>query len=169
MPRSRIFAGLRTAQLPFVGLVLAIFARTFLIQGLVVSSISMEPTLVPGDHVIVDRLSAKLPRRRLLPTRPLRRGDVIVLRSPADSRTLLLKRCAAVPGEVVETNAGETLTLPAGQYWVLGDNLDQSFDSRAFGPVEEDSILGRAMLIYWSKVPGTRAKTRWERTMSYIE
>ncbi len=150
MQPARIFTGLRALRLPLVGVVLAVFVRTFLAQGLAVSSVSMSPTLLPGDHVLVERLTAALPASRWLPARPIRRGDVVAIRSPEDPRTLLIKRCEAVPGDTVDFD-GDSLKLSEGEYWMVGDNLDRSLDSRSFGPVSRQAILGRATLIYWSR------------------
>lgn len=169
MARSRVLPGPGAIRLPLVGLILAIFARTFLLQGLAVSSVSMAPTLVPGDHVLIDRVSMRLPNRPGLPSRRLRRGDVIVFQSPQDARTLLLKRCAGVAGDRVETADGRTLTVPDKHYWMLGDNGDRSLDSRTFGSVSERSVVGRVVLVYWSRTPETRAQTEWDRTLKFID
>lgn len=80
----------------------------------------MEPTLTPGDRVLVLRL------------RP-RPGDVVALRDPRNQARTILKRVAAIDGEEVT---------------VLGDNAAASTDSRAFGPVPQSSVLGRVVYRY---------------------
>jgi type IV secretory pathway protease TraF len=78
------------------------------------------------------------------PSRP-RRGDVVVVRGPEGR--LDLKRVAGTPGEAVETAAGR-LVLAPGQWFLLGDNLPESTDSRHIGSVPASSIVGRVLLTY---------------------
>ena len=97
----------------------------------VVDGTSMEPAFRPGDRVLVNRLAY----RRRTP----RAGEVVVLHDPERRGHVLLKRIAtalddAVPG-------------PSGVY-VLGDNTAESRDSRAFGAVARDEIIGKAWLKY---------------------
>ena len=80
----------------------------------------MEPTLAPGDRVLVLRLR-------------VRPGDVVALRDPRDGARTILKRVAAVDGD---------------ELTVLGDNAAASTDSRTFGPVPRSSVLGRVVYRY---------------------
>lgn len=89
-----------------------------------VADSSMEPTLHPGDYVIVNRWAY----RRRAP----RDGDLVVLRDPQDSERFLVKRVARVD--------------PSGAVLVGGDNEALSRDSRAFGPVEREAIVGKVVL-----------------------
>lgn len=86
--------------------VLALFVRTFLLQAYVVPSGSMEETLLPGDHLLVNKF-VYAPRRlallsAVLPERPIRRGDVFVFKFPPDPRRDFVKRAIAFEGEIVE-------------------------------------------------------------------
>ncbi len=121
---------------------------------------SMQPTLHKGEYVIVSRLSYKL--------HPVERGDVIVFQLPEGMR---IKRVLGLPGETIEIRHGQvfvngqfipetyvknpgTYSMPSramgpDEYFVLGDNRDNSSDSHNWGPVSLSAIDGKAWLIYW--------------------
>jgi len=126
-----------------------------------IPSASMAPTLAVGDRIVVTRYFASAPER----------GHVIVFRA-ADGRELLVKRVIGVPGDVVDSRVGrvrvgghtlpepyvlreaatgaiESQVVPGGSYFVLGDNRDESVDSRSWGVVPHDRIVGRARLVLW--------------------
>jgi signal peptidase I len=105
--------------------------RRFRVEGR-----SMLPAFAPGDRVLA--LMAPWPGRP-------RRGDVVVVRGPEGR--LDIKRVAGTPGEAVETAAGR-LVLAPGQWFLLGDNLPESTDSRHIGSVPASSIVGRVLLTY---------------------
>jgi signal peptidase I len=128
-----------------------------------VESISMQPTLYPGDYVIVNKLAYRLY------TSP-HRGDVIVFKYPPNPESIpYIKRIIGLPGDQVHiadgkiyingelmlepylkvtTNRGGDWTVPAGQIFVMGDNRNNSSDSRAWGFVPLENIIGRAELVY---------------------
>ncbi len=211
-----------------VAVVFALFAKAFLVETYQIPSGSMEPSLLVGDHVVVDKLGwapRKLPWGPLLPSRGIRRGDVVVFRGPEEPGRDFIKRAVALPGETVEVRdkrivvdgvvqaepwvvhrdpavlSGEGLpaslrgrdelaprTLPGGAFFALGDNRDESRDSRAWGPVPLGNVRGRALFVYWSVRPpeepilgrnaGLRrlldgaihffSRTRWERTFRAV-
>lgn len=123
--------------------------RRWVLEPISVASPSMEPTLRTGTFLLLDKVTLRL--------RPLRRGDVIVLRSPEAGDRELIKRVIALPGESVELRAKKVLVdgreldepyaehrrsgerlegddlgpwaVPAGRIFVLGDNRDESRDS----------------------------------------
>lgn len=135
----------------------------------VVDGQSMHPTLETGDYLIVSRLN-------YLVVKP-NHGDVIVFNSPRplrENEPPLIKRVIGLPGDVVElTNQqvylnGELLGEPylgelcdtshcrdnrwelgPEEYFMLGDNRNNSRDSRAFGPVPKENIIGQALFRYW--------------------
>ena len=112
-------------------LAVILFRFVFLIG--IVPSNSMEPTIPEGSIIIGYRLYSELEV-----------GDIIIFRH--DGR-LLVKRIAAVPGDQVITTAG-TQTVPAGCYYVLGDNSEDSYDSRFWEKpfIAESSVLAVAVL-----------------------
>lgn len=97
---------------------------------------SMAPALAPGDWLLLDPTSPRWPRR----------GSIVVFREP-DSGILAIKRVAAAPGDRVRIAAG-ILHLGPDEAWLLGDNASVSVDSRRYGPVTLDALVGRAWLRY---------------------
>jgi signal peptidase I len=148
-------------------------------EVVVIPTASMEKTVLVGDHLLINRLAygprAPLTNLKLPRLRTSRRGDVISFHPPANPYAVYLKRVIAVGGDRVELRAGEIyvngsplaepyrardcrcfrsevakLTVPAGQLYVLGDNRDQSEDSRYWGTVPEENVVGEPMLVLWS-------------------
>jgi signal peptidase I len=153
-----------------IAIVLAFGVRAAL-RLYVIPSSSMAPTLVPGDHIVVTPYRfGKKPNR----------GDVIVFRSPRAADELMIKRVIGTPGDLVETRAGRVIVcghaltepyvaaqaasgaiapqiIPADSYFVLGDNRADSLDSRSWGVLPKNAVLGRARMILWSSgVIGSR-------------
>jgi len=97
---------------------------------------SMRPALEPGDWLFVDTTTGRWPRR----------GTIVVVRQPA-SGMLVVKRVAARPGDGLQTAAGIRRLGPT-EAWLLGDSPEVSVDSRTYGPVTVDHLVGRAWLRY---------------------
>ena len=153
----------------FVVIVLLVAAaRSSIGDWSVVPSRSMTPTILPGDRIYVNKLAydLKLPftTRRLLSWSDPRRGDVVILYSPRDGAALV-KRIAAIPGDRID---GRGDPLPPGKYFVRGDNAAHSFDSRSFGPVSRDKIIGRAVGVMISLDPERDGLPRWQRLCAFI-
>lgn len=127
-----------------------------------VESISMEPTLRPGDYVMV----SKLAYINAMPGR----GDVVVFHFPADPAQQYIKRVIGLPGDNVEIREGEVYVngarldepylkaapnysdlwvVPADALFVLGDNRNRSSDSHLWGMVPLENVIGKALIIYW--------------------
>jgi signal peptidase I len=121
--------------------VLALLARR--VSRHQVDNVSMQPTLLPGDRLIAERLT---PLRR-----HLQAGSIVIVRHPERPRLELVKRIAAGPGGEVRLGLNGELTwrLGADEVFVLGDNLALSTDSRAFGPVPLKLVRGRVRYRYW--------------------
>ncbi len=159
----------------------AVRARSFRIE---ISSDGMVPTLLPGDHLVLHKAAYH--------TIEPERSDIVVYRYPDEDGKRFLHRVIGVPGDRVEVRdqvvlvneqpltessvqhtdrssmAGNVrdnlgpVTVPAGAYFVMGDNREESLDSRFLGPISKEHILGKGVFIYWSVDPNTRTP-RWER------
>ena len=97
---------------------------------------SMAPALLPGDWLLIDPTCRRWPRR----------GAIVVFREPGTD-TLAIKRVAARPGDRVQIAQG-ILHLADDEAWLLGDNLNPSIDSRRYGPVPLEALVGRAWFRY---------------------
>jgi signal peptidase I len=96
----------------------------------------MRPALQPGDWLLVDPTTRRWPRR----------GTIVVVRQPASGR-LVIKRVAARPGDTIRVPGGQHRLGPA-EAWLLGDTPEISVDSRTYGAVNLDHLVGRAWLRY---------------------
>ncbi|MBI5875417.1 MAG: signal peptidase I [Deltaproteobacteria bacterium] len=164
----------------------AYLVKTYMVQAYKIPAASMEPTLLIGDHILIDKLgsSAKNPVR----------GDIIVFEYSGDPQKEFIKRVVGVGGDTVEIRDKELyvnnvlvkndyaihtdakifpkgeerrdnygpVTVPSNSFFVLGDNRDRSFDSRYWGFVEKSKIRGIAKCIYWSWDSKSRS-VRWQR------
>jgi signal peptidase I len=152
-----------------VALGVAVGMRTYVVQTFYIPSGSMEPTLNPGDRILVDKLSYHL--------HAVHRGDIIVFARPP-GETLepgvndLVKRVIGLPGETISGQNGQVyingkplaepwlpkgvvtgnfapVHIPKGYYFVMGDNRGFSSDSRVFGPISGSLIVGRVVMRIW--------------------
>lgn len=185
-----------------IAALIAFFVRSFFIQAFKIPSSSMEPTLLIGDHLLVNRLSyvMKVPFTDIvfLTLGNPRRGDVIVFRYPLDRSKDFIKRVIGLPGDTLEIrdkvvylngkryddnhayfqdqsivpgfmspkdNLGP-IEVPGNSYFVMGDNRDRSLDSRFWGFVRKDNLIGKALILYFSwnsKADNLLAYVRWTR------
>lgn len=155
-------------------LLVALLVRTFFIQAFWIPSDSMEPTLHKDDRVLVNKLSYKLHDVHRGDVIVFKRPDAARSSNPDDDIEDLIKRVVAVPGDTLETVDGivyindeplpepylpegtltfepsgedmEPRTIPDGQLFMMGDNRGNSQDSRFFGTIDEDLIVGRAFV-----------------------
>ncbi|XP_031557185.1 mitochondrial inner membrane protease subunit 1-like [Actinia tenebrosa] len=107
---------------------------------------SMLPTLnsnSSGDVVVMERITRHLGT--------LQRGDITIARSPQDPNSLICKRIAAMAGDIVETGPEEEdyIKVPKGHLWLLGDNAEDSTDSRDYGSVPYGLVKGRVCFKLW--------------------
>ncbi len=135
-----------------------------------VSGNSMLPNFHNGEFIITNKLALRFGE--------LKRGEVIVFQSPREENKVFIKRILGLPGEKVKLSGGrfyingqlleepylpqglltipeaflsegEEIVVPDGQYFVAGDNRPASSDSRDFGPIKKEAIIGKALLRYW--------------------
>jgi signal peptidase I len=161
MPRQKSL--LRTILEPLaVAVALGVAVRSAM-HIYAIPSRSMAPTLLPGDQIVVTSYFRGAPAR----------GHVIVFERDGE---LLVKRVIGVPGDLVDSRLGrvriggytlsepyvlraaasgaiEAQVIPADAYYVLGDNRDDSADSRVWGVVRRERIVGRARMVLWSSSP----------------
>lgn len=165
LPSAALSAARGALRAGLAAVLLALFARGFVLELRVIAGGSMAPTLLPGDRVLVDRMlfarDLPAPIARLLPVREPERGDVLLARSPEAARPVLIKRCVAVGGERIGS-----LLVPQGAVWLEGDHRADSRDSRAFGAVDRSAVAGRVVGILASKSP--RGSWRWSRSLRAV-
>ncbi len=199
--------------------IIALFATTFVVQAFKIPTGSMESTLLIGDHLLVNKFVYGIHSGfigKILPYKELKRGDVIVFKYPKDPDVAYVKRLIGLPGDRVEIS-GRTVSIngkplvenytqfidpqsayetdrvyevPRDGYFAMGDNRDNSQDSRFWGFVPRDNIIGKGLIIYWSyETPREEylqtsikdrvsqftdvllnffSKTRWRRTFRII-
>ena len=184
-------------------IVVAVFIITFAAQPFRIPSGSMEPTLLIGDFLLVNKQAALANEPHgLLPRSDIHRGDIIVFHYPIDPSVHLVKRVIGIPGDHLKLHDGRVyrngqlldepyafyrpsapdgfrdnfprtqnsepgvnsrwwiemhrlidhgeLIIPEGNYFVLGDNRNNSEDSRYWGFVPRAAIVGKPFLIYFS-------------------
>lgn len=172
-------------------IILALIIRAFIIQAFKIPSGSMEPTLLVGDHILVNKfiygMHIPFTNDVIMPVRSTKRDDVIVFEYPKDESIDFIKRVIGLPGdklqiinkqvyingkaldepyayhgdpEIIPGNESPRdnfgpIVVPQGEYFMMGDNRDFSNDSRFWGYVGKDLILGQAEIIYFSWNPKT--------------
>ncbi len=157
---------LEVIRFSVIALLIVVPIRMFIAQPFIVSGASMADTFHTGEYLIVDQVSYYFHNPR--------RGDVIIFRYPKDPSKYFIKRVVGLPGDtIVIENAQVTIkneanpegfildepyirsmrpagrmeeTLGPREYFVMGDNRDESSDSRMWGVLQEDRIIGRAFL-----------------------
>jgi signal peptidase I len=165
--RSRAFDSLiEIATTVALAVILYFVINTFVVQTFRVEQESMLDTFVEGQHLLIDKLTPRID--------DYSRGDVVVFHAPPDwdDGTPFIKRVIGEPGDTVavrdgavfvngvqldepyvhypiEAGAWDEITVPAGELIVMGDHRDASVDSREFGPVPIENVIGRAVLRFW--------------------
>lgn len=143
----------------------------FLFRPFQVSGASMHPTFVDGEYVLTNLITLKF--------NELKKGDVIVFQAPNDAEKDFIKRVIGVPGDSISIANGyiylngqkldesaylnsdvltyggaflserQTVVVPDNQYFAVGDNRSHSSDSRQFGFIKREKIIGKSMFVYW--------------------
>jgi signal peptidase I len=183
--------------------VFVFFVMTFVVQAFQIPTGSMEPTLLVGDFLLVNKIAYAHPRLplegSLLANRPIERGSIVVFKYPKDLTKDFVKRVIALEGEKVEIREKQVfvndqpldepykvhidsdvhskndvynyddvirdnygpVTVPPGHIFAMGDNRDNSLDSRYWGFVPLASIKGRPWVIYFSY---KAERDAWQKT-----
>lgn len=191
------------AESLMIAVVLALFVRTFVFQAFKIPTGSMEPNLLIGDHLIVNKMifspAATPVERAVLPMRSVERGDIVVFKYPESPERDFIKRVIGLPGDRLELRrkvvyindqplderwahyaspasaelfgaSGDLrefygpVTVPEGQFFMMGDNRDNSEDSRYWGFLPATYVKGKALFIYFSFDAGLR----WERLLNTV-
>lgn len=166
------FKGNFVELIEFIAVILAILIviRFFVAEPHKVFGSSMVPNFHNGDYIITNKIGLKLGEPR--------RGEVVILQNPRNPDVVFIKRIIGLPNEKVMISDGdfyingkllkepylprgtktsgevflpdkEEITIPKGQYFVAGDNRGGSSDSRDWGPVKKEALIGQAWLRYW--------------------
>jgi signal peptidase I len=142
------------------------FVRPVIAAPFYVGSESMVPTLMVWDRILINKLAYDFARPQ--------RGDIVLFESPGGGEESLIKRVVGVPGDTIEVRAGTLYVngrrqrepyvndhlrnmqsaygpteVPEGHYFMMGDNRGNSADSRFFGPVPEEDLIGEALFRFW--------------------
>lgn len=169
-----------------IAILIALFIRAYIVQAFKIPSGSMIPTLLIGDHLLVNKfiygVNPPLSDKKILVFETPERGDIIVFKYPEDPNRDFIKRVIGVEGDIVEiknkkvfVNGVELkepyarhtdsyihpreldprdnfgpIKVPPHKLFVMGDNRDQSYDSRFWGFVDLKDVKGKAFIIYWS-------------------
>lgn len=162
--RPSAFRRILSEAIQTIGLALLLFLIiNFLSARIRVDGRSMEPTFHDGDYVIVNRLAYRFGE--------LQRGDVVVFPFPLNGEEDFIKRIIALPGDRIAIRNGalflngavieedylevpprgdmEEMIVPAAHVFVMGDNRNDSSDSRIWGPLISSEIIGKAVFRYW--------------------
>ncbi|WP_323128844.1 signal peptidase I [Thiothrix litoralis] len=136
------------------------FVRDHWVESFHIPSASMQPTLLPGDILFADKRYNRPGFKQAV-----QRGDIAIFVYPNDRTNYYIKRIIGLPGDVVDVDGGQ-LTVPAGEVYVMGDNRTASKDSRNFGTVPLQDVVGKARQLWFSSDKGT---IRWERLGKVVE
>lgn len=168
--KKLLVSSLEVLEVAFVAVAAVFVVRAFLVQPFLVSGASMEPSFSHGDYLLVDELTYYF--------RTPERGEVVVFKYPGDESVYYIKRVIGLPGEEIRVREGSVtvinkeypggftlsesylpqdlktprnadIELGAEQYFVMGDNRLQSSDSRDWGPITRNEIVGIARLRLW--------------------
>ena len=162
-PRKRLISSAALEILQTILLAAAFyFAVDAVIDRVEVFNVSMEPTVVQGEVIFVNKLAYRLGK--------VERGDIVTFHYPLNTETDYIKRAIGLPGDEVKIENGEvfvngikldepyvsspitdegTWVVPEGMYFVLGDNRKDSLDSRTWGFVPKNDMIGKALAVYW--------------------
>jgi len=151
-------------QVIIVALAIIIPVRYFFIKPFYVKGASMEPSFYDNEYLVIDEISYRFKEPQ--------RGEIVVFRYPRDPKQFFIKRIVGLPGETIQITGGEVfvngeeitelyleqgtktkaevvVTLQSDEYFVLGDNRSFSLDSRSFGPLRQEYMVGKTWIRGW--------------------
>lgn len=169
--KAFIYAIWEIVEVAVIAIIAVLIIRNFLVQPFLVNGASMEPNFHNNDYLIIDEISYRFKEPQ--------RGEVVVFRYPGDEKYFYIKRIIGLPGEEIEIKDGKVFIFnkefPEGfsleeyylssrvqtsgkdskikiaedEYFVMGDNRGFSFDSRSWGPLKKNEIIGAVRLRLW--------------------
>jgi len=166
VPRNmKLWAFVENILYVAAAVILAVLIQSFVVRPFIVSGSSMDPVIHNGEYILIDQVTYRLGTPE--------RGDVVIFKAPPEPTKYYIKRIIGLPGDTVKIKNGvvtivnashpkgftlnedyithtqsddlET-TVPADEYFVMGDNRSGSYDSREWGPLPRSEIRGRAWL-----------------------
>jgi signal peptidase I len=160
---TRLLSWRSFANIAFQLAVLALIVAAFFVRTSQVSGLSMAPHISSGEYILVNTFAYKFAAPK--------RGDIVAFRHDEGARAVYIKRVIGLPGDRIRIDRGVVsiggtplaepyvrfsdgrtfapITVPKGDVFVLGDNRAGSEDSRVFGPVPDDQLIGRALAGIW--------------------
>jgi signal peptidase I len=151
-----------------IALIIALVVRSYVMAAFYIPSSSMEPTLLEHDRLIANKFSY------VFHIDTPKYGDIVIFRFPKDApknQRDFIKRVIGLPGDIVEIKDGKVFvngkaleekyvkeapqydwgpeTVPSGDYFVMGDNRNNSYDSHVWGFLPADHVVGKALFIFW--------------------
>jgi len=166
--KKKFWSFLELFETVLIAVIAVVLIRTFIAQPFIVSGSSMEPSFQSGNYLLVDEFSYYF--------RAPERGEVLVFKNPSNESSYYIKRIIGLPGERVIIDGGKVFiyqdgkqvaidenyidnssfdvknydtVLDSDEYFVMGDNRGFSFDSRNWGPLKENKIVGLVRLRLW--------------------
>ena len=190
--------------------IFALFVTTYVVHPMTVPTPSMEPTILVGDRLLIDKFTVRndfVDALPLTPKHPVQRGDVLVFKFPEQPEVLYVKRLIGLPGEKLEIKGQRVfindepleepykvhtdstpgtsnphsflvdnkrdnfgpVQIPYGSFFMMGDNRDNSADSRYFGFLPQDYVVGRPLFVFWSYEDDDKAYQRTDILKLYAE
>lgn len=152
-------------EVTIVGVAVFVIVYLFIGQPLEITGTSMEPTLDNGEMIIAEKMTSRLDK--------LERGDIVVFKQPENPNIFVIKRIVGLPGETLTlseksvyingsmleedyvkthqallTAQDKDIEIPQDSYFLMGDNRANSTDSRKWGPILEQDIVGKAVIVF---------------------
>lgn len=137
----------------FLFFIILFLVISFVVQPFQITGTSMYPSLKEGDLILIDKISLSMGG-------DINRGDIVAFIPPASGEELLIKRVAASPGDawILKESSKDRrglyspeikIKLEHDEFYMIGDNMEESIDSRSFGAIRREKMIGRAIFVLW--------------------